>query len=152
MHASVLGGVQACTLACTQAMPQELFQVSLWLGFRRCAGVCRGVSAGAQPNSQLWAPWHPLRAPSLSGPSFLVACGRGQRATGRGSLLCDCEGSSSWWGPGPGSWLGWRTGLTMGSGRGRSLPAGADHTLLGMCYQAHGVEVSLGPLVCTALS
>lgn len=87
MHASVLGGVQACTLACTQAMLQELFRVSLWSGFRRWAGVCRGVSADAQPNSQLWAPQHPLRAPSPSGPSFPAACGRGRRATGRVSLL-----------------------------------------------------------------
>lgn len=50
------------------------------------------------------------------------------------ALFSDCEGSSSGWGPGPGSWLGWRTGLIMGSGHGSLLPAGADHTLLGMCY------------------
>lgn len=151
MHA-VLGCVQACTLACTRVMLQELCRVSLRSGFCRWAGVCRGVSAGAQPNSQLWAPRHPLRAPSPSGPSFPAACGRGLRATGRGSLLCDCEGCSSWWGPSPGSWLGQRTGLSMGSGCESLLPAGADHTLLGMCSQAHRVEVSLGLSVCAALS
>lgn len=144
---SVLRCVQACTLACTRGTLQELFQVSLQSGFRRWAGVCRGVSAGAQPNSKLWAPQHSLRAPSPSGPSFLAACGRGRRATGHGFLLCDREGSSSWSGPGSGSWLGRRTGLITGSGHGSSLPAGVDHTLLGMCSQAHCVEVSLGPSV-----
>ena len=102
--------------------------MSLQSGFRRWAGVCRGVSAGAQPNSKLWAPQHSLRAPSPSGPSFLAACGRGRRATGRGSLLCDREGSSSWSGPGSGIWLGRRTGLIMGSGHRSLLPAGVDHT------------------------
>ena len=76
---------------------------------------------------------------TLSGP--LPRLGpRSQRLVGeaggpRGvALFSDCEGSSSGWGPGPGSWLGWRTGLIMGSGHGSLLPAGADHTLLGMCY------------------
>ena len=87
MHVSILKCVQACTLACTRVMLQELLRVSLQLGFRRWAGICRGLSAGAQPNSKLWAPQHSLRAPSPSGPSFMAACGRGWRATGRGSSL-----------------------------------------------------------------